>query len=286
MGSVCVEVAVGDDPRLLDALDSLARQHRRPDRVLVAASDSTPAPLLAEAERRGSGLPLSIERFPGGLVRARAASIATVREEFTAFLDSDERAPPEWLDRLLGPLERPGGPAFSGGPTRPGRPPENAIERYAVRLEESIYANLVPSSVAYLPLQNTAWRTTELQRLGFDPRIPYAEDHDLESRALAAGLTGEFVAEAWVVHDKSSETSYGRWARKRYRYLVAMAMSLLKNGRLRSRLGERRPPVDHPLRYVEALMKPVALVDGYVRWHRRRGPAPGRASGRRPPAPS
>ncbi len=271
MGTVCVEVAVGDDPRLLVALDSLVGQTRRPDRVLIAASESTPESLLAEARLRSGPLELSVERYPGGLVDARAASIRSVREELTAFLDSDESAPPDWLDRLLRPLERPGGPAFSGGPTRPGRPPAHPIERYYTLLERSIYANLVPSSVAYLPLQNTAWRTEVLRTLGFDPRIPYAEDHDLETRALAAGFTGEFVPDAYVVHDKSRETSYLRWARKRYRYLLAMAMSLIKNGGLRSRLEERRPPVDHPLRYVEMVLKPVALLHAFVRW-RRYGP--------------
>ncbi len=76
-----------------------------------------------------------------------------------------------------------------------------------------------------------------------------------------------------MVHDKSNETSYLRWARKRYRYLLAMAMSLIKNGGVRSRLEERRRSVDHPLRYVETLLKPVALVHAFVRWRRPGGAA-------------
>lgn len=268
MGSVCVEVAVGDDRRLLRALASLEGQARRPDRVLVAAATRTPSSLLEEARQRFASLPLDIARFPGGVVDARDASLERIEEEYTAFLDADETAPPEWLARLLVPLET-GEATFSGGPTRPVRPPEHPIERYSVLLEESIYSNLVPRHIAYLPLQNTAWRTEALRTLGFDPRIPYAEDHDLEYRALAAGGTGVFVAEAWVVHDQSTETSYVRWSRKRYRYLVAMAMSLFKNGGLSGRLRERRAPVAHPLRLVEALLRPLALLDGYVRWQSR-----------------
>lgn len=284
---------MGDDPRLLHALASLEEQTRRPDRVLVAAATVTPPSLLEEARRRFASLPLDIACFPGGVVDARAASLERIEEEFTAFLDADETAPPEWLERLLVPLETTGA-TFSGGPTRPRRPPQHPIERYSVLLEESIYSGLVPSHIAYLPLQNTAWRTEALRTLGFDPRIPYAEDHDLESRALAAGGTGAFVAEAWVVHDRSTETSYVRWVRKRYRYLVAMAMSLFKNGGLSGRLRERRTPVPHPLRFVDPLLRPFALVDGYVRWQsrppdvRRRpasaaGAARG-ARGRSPPA--
>jgi hypothetical protein len=169
----------------------------------------------------------------------------------------------------VAPVES-GAAAYAGGPTRPARPPENSIERYYDLLEESIYEDVVPLSLAYLPLQNTAWKTSILRSLGFDPRIPFAEDHDLEVRAARAGAHGVFVPEAFVYHDKSDETNVFRWARKRYRYLVAMAMSLMKNGELRGRFEERRRPVRHPLRYVEAVMKPVALVHASVRWRRLR----------------
>jgi GT2 family glycosyltransferase len=267
MSTVCVEVAVRDDPRLLDALASLDRQQRRPDRVLVAASPATPEALLSTARVRFPNLPLDLRRLPGGVVEARAASLVDLGEEITAFLDSDEQAPPEWIARLVEPIER-GAADFTGGPTRPLRQPQSSVERYSVLLEEAIYSDLVPRHVTYLPLQNTAWRTTVLQKLGFDPRIPYAEDHDLETRAARAGRTGAFLPDAWVYHDGGAETSLFRWARKRYRYLVAMAMSLMKNGELGDRLSETRRPVRHPLRYVEAAMKPLALLHAWARWHR------------------
>lgn len=267
MGSVCVEVAVRDDPRLVDAIASLGRQERRPDRVLIVAAPETPVPLLEEARRRSGELPVEVQRFPGGVVDARASSLAHLREAVTAFLDSDEQAPPGWLASLVAPIEN-GRAAFTGGPTRPLKSPQGPIETYSTLLEASIYADLVPRSVTYLPLQNTAWRTSSLQALGFDPRIPFAEDHDLETRAARKGLVGEFVPAAWVYHDGGSETNLVRWARKRYRYLVAMTMSLLKNGELSDRLSERRRPVGHPLRFVEGAMRPVAFVDGWARWHR------------------
>jgi GT2 family glycosyltransferase len=271
MGTVGVEVAVRDDRRVLDALDSLAGQTRAPDRVLLAASTDTPEELLEEARRRFPRPSLEIARFPGGVVDARAGAVALLREDSTAFLDADERAPPEWLATLLGPIES-GAAEFAGGPTRPVRPPQTSIERYYALLEESIYADLVPTSLAYVPLQNTAWKTSVLRSLGFDPRIPFAEDHDLESRAVKSGARGTFVPSAFVYHDRSDETSFLRWARKRYRYLVAMAMSLEKNGALGGRLRERRRPVRHPLRYVEATMKPFALLDATIRWRRVRHP--------------
>jgi len=284
MSAVCVEVAVRDDPRLLDALASLAAQERRPDRVLVAASTDSPTALLETAQRNFPELTVEVRRFPGGVVDARAASLPDVDEPLTAFLDSDERAPPSWLRELIAPIER-GDADFTGGPTRPVRAPQGSLERYSVLLEASIYADLVPRRVTYLPLQNTAWRTEALQRIGFDPRIPFAEDHDLETRAAREGLVGAFLPAAWVYHDGSSETSFPHWVRKRYRYLFAMAMSLMKNGELAERLAERRRPVDHPLRYLEATFKPVALLHAWVRWHRVSTAAERAATRRRLPVP-
>lgn len=270
MGSVCVEVAVRDDPRLVDALASLARQSRPPDRVLIVASPETPSILLETVRQRSPDLPVEALRVPGGVVEARAASLGHLREAVTAFLDSDERAPPEWLARLVEPIEN-GRADFTGGPTRPLEAPRGPVETYSVLLEASIYGELVPRRMTYLPLQNSAWRTSRLQELGFDPRIPFAEDHDLESRATRAGLVGTFVPEAWVYHDGGRDANLARWARKRYRYLVAMTMSLLKNGELADRLSEKRRPVAHPLRYVEAAMRPVAFADGWARWQRASG---------------
>jgi GT2 family glycosyltransferase len=269
MGSVCVEIAVRDDPRLGEALASLARQSRKPDRVLIAASVDSPRELLERAVRAHPEIAVRVARFPGGVVDARAGAQALIEEQTTIFLDSDEVAPPGWLEKIVRPIED-GTAEFSGGPTRPSRPALTSIERYTELLEASIYEDLVPERVTYLPLQNTAWRSDVLRTLGFDPRIPFAEDHDLESRAVRAGFRGTFVPEAWVFHHTGGGSSLYGWARKRYRYLVAMAMSLLKNGGLGRRLVERRRPVRHRLRYVEAAMKPIALVHARFRWSRSR----------------
>ncbi len=266
MGTVVVEIAVKDDPRLLAALDSLAHQSRTPDRVFVAASTKTPEPLARAATGRCPSLRVELVRFAGGPVDARAASLPYLREDVIVFLDADEVAPPDWLATVVAPIEE-GRASYTGGPTRPIRRAENPIERYYELLEESIYHDLVRANVTYLPLGNSAWRGDLVRGFGFDPRVT-AEDHDLETRASRAGHRGLFLPEAWVYHDKSNETSYVRWARKRYLYLFQMAMSMLKNHELAERLAERRRPVRHPLRYVEALMKPIALAHAWIRWSR------------------
>ena len=270
-GSVCVEVPVKDDPHLPETIASLAAQSRRPDRILIVATPETPEGLLEEARRRGGEVPLDVLRVPGYVVEARQAALGSIQEATTVFLDSDESAPTGWLTALVRPLET-GEAEYTGGPTRPVRPPANSVERYVALLERSIYEELVRESVTYLPLQNTAWRTSLLRQLGFDTRLPGAEDHDLETRAARAGHRGLFVPEAWVLNDKANvSTNFYRWARRRYRqYLLPMAMSLLKNGALEGRLRERRRRVRHPLAYVELAVKPVAFVHAWALWQRLR----------------
>lgn len=263
-GTVVVEIAVKDDPRLLAAIDSLAAQTRVPDRVVIAGSPKTPEALATDAVRRHPELHVELVRFEGGPVDARVKAMGLLTETTTAFLDSDEVAPPEWLERIVAPIEA-GSAAFAGGPTRALRPPSNPIQRYMDMVEESIYHDLVPKNIAYLPLGNTAWRTSVLQEFRFDPRVT-AEDHDLETRVLAAGYRGAYLPEAWVFHDKSLETSYWRWARKRYVWLFQMAVSLLKNGGVRARWQERRRPIPHPLWFLEQAMKPIALFHARVHW--------------------
>jgi cellulose synthase/poly-beta-1,6-N-acetylglucosamine synthase-like glycosyltransferase len=267
-GTVCVVIPVKDDPHVAETVASLASQARRPDRILVVATPETPADLLEGAGRRAAGVPFEVLRVAGYVVAARQAALGEVREAVTVFLDSDQTAPPGWLAQLVAPVDS-GAASFSGGPTRPDRPPENSVESYVALLERSIYEELVPGRVTYLPLGNTAWRTEVLRELGFDPRLPGAEDHDLETRAAHAGHEGVFVPGAWVLHSKANVRSFSSWARRRYRaYLVPMAMSLLKNGELAGRLRERRRTVRHPLAYVELVLKPLAFADAWARWHR------------------
>ena len=263
-GAVVVEIAVKDDPRLLAAIDSLAAQRRPPDRVLIAGSPLTPEALASAALTRQPSLRVELARLSGGPVDARVKAMDLLTEPTTVFLDSDEVAPPEWLETVVAPIES-GQAAYAGGPTRPLRPPTHPIQRYMEMIEASIYDDLVPSNVAYLPLGNTAWRTSVLKEFRFDPRVT-AEDHDLETRVVRAGYRGLYLPEAWVYHDKSLETSYVRWARKRYVWLFQMAVSLMKNEGISGRLREHRRPIPHPLWWVEQLMKPIALVHARVHW--------------------
>lgn len=243
-------------------------QNRKPDRILVADGGSSKEFL----ENIKSGFPdytLDIVILPGLPVETREKSLDSLKEEITIFLDSDQIAPPKWLDDLVKPFEANDEKlAYTGGPTKPYQPPKSEIERYINLTEEHIYDNDLSKALTYIPLGNTAWKTNILKELRFDKRLKFeAEDNDLETRAYKAGYFGMFVKDAWVWHDKSIETSVLRGMRKRYRYLVGAATVFIKNGTLVQRGKEKRKFTKHPFALIEFILKPIALIHALIRWN-------------------
>ena len=266
--SVCVDIAVLKDPKLFDTLDSLRKQSRKPDRIIVADGGS-PKDYVDRILRDYSDLPIEVCNLPGTHIATKDASIDHITEDVTAFLDSDEVAPPDWLQKIVEPIVS-GTADFTGGPTRPPNEPRNGVERYYNELDRRIYESDVQQDIVYIPLGNTAWRTSLLKNLRFDKRIVFrggAPDYDLEMRAVDAGYKGFFVKDAWVYHNKATEKGYFALMKHRYRYLVGAAVVMLKNRRLRKRVSEKRMIVRMPFAYVEAAMKPIALIHAYFYWN-------------------
>lgn len=92
--------------RLERALDSLERQIR-PAADVVVAVDHNPE-LAAELLRRRPGLTV-VQNLDGvrGASATRNRGVAASSTAFTAFLDDDEIAEPDWLARLLEPFADP-----------------------------------------------------------------------------------------------------------------------------------------------------------------------------------
>jgi succinoglycan biosynthesis protein ExoM len=90
---------------LARALDSLAAQTARGliAQVVVVDNDATPSAREAvdEAARR-TGLPIVYVHEPQpGVATARNRALAEIAADHVAFLDDDEEAPPDWLERLF-----------------------------------------------------------------------------------------------------------------------------------------------------------------------------------------
>ena len=97
-------------PRLLD---SLAGQSRQPDEVVICDGGSTDGTReLLEAEDR---LPLSIlERRGANISEGRNAAIYCSTGDFIAVTDAGVRLGPEWLARIIAPLEEGRAPIAAG----------------------------------------------------------------------------------------------------------------------------------------------------------------------------
>ncbi|MBX8634487.1 MAG: glycosyltransferase family 2 protein [Candidatus Thermoplasmatota archaeon] len=265
--TIGVDIAVLNDPKLFDTLNSMREQSLKPELVLIADGGS-PSEYIEKIRNDFSDLPLKIAILPGSHITTKNASIDHITTDIVAFLDSDEVAPREWLATISKPIVE-GKADFTGGPTRPPGEPRNSIERYYNELERRIYEGDVEQDVVYMPLGNTAWKTFLLKHLRFDRRIVFrggAPDYDLEMRAVDAGYRGLFVRDAWVYHNKGTVKGYRALVKHRYRYLVGAAVVMIKNGRLRKRAGEKRTMIKMPFAYVEELMKPIALVHAFIYW--------------------
>ena len=212
-GTVTVIVTVLRDPRVVRTVESLRRQRRRPEEIIVddGGGDDTVRRLtapIAAADPTVRHLDA-----PGNIPESRNLALAHARGEFVAFLDADEVAPPEWLERLLAPFADPA-VGFTGGPT-PAMPgtARTVGARYYDGYLRRFYDRVARHRPHALPMGNSAWRTRLFRELGpLDVtlfRRAASEDQEFAARALARGWRGVYVPGASVDHDFGDLTTAG-----------------------------------------------------------------------------
>ena len=249
-----------NDPRIANALESLDKQTRKADEILIA-DGGTNWDIKSVCDKYHARL----EHLEGNIVESRQKALKMTNSDIMVFMDTDEVAPEFWLETLVRPIEA-GECDFDGGPTKHYEPKSGA-ERYIDEVEDFIYENQVPVDIRYLPLGNSAWRRDVLMAIGgFDTSISTSEDYDANLRALSKGYRGIFLKDAWLYHDHSDLNSYRKLFKKRYLYLRNAAKVYLKNGALQSRLKTKtKGRIRHPFHIIEIAMKPIALLDALIR---------------------
>lgn len=100
--SVCIATYRRTD-RLALLLDDLARQTLLPDEVVVVDNDAGgSARAVVEAQRARAPYALRYDIQPErNIARTRNLTVALAGGAWLAFIDDDERARPEWLERLV-----------------------------------------------------------------------------------------------------------------------------------------------------------------------------------------
>jgi len=197
-------------------LDSVAAQTRPPDEVVIAdggSRDDTVAILRSYAA--DGRLPLRVIETPGANIsQGRNAAIRLTTGEVIAATDAGVRCAPDWLEKLIAPLEGPGQASVVAGFFRPDARNAFEIAMGATVLPEARDVNpetYLPSSrsVAYI---KSAWEAAG----GYPEWIDYCEDviFDLKLRRQAGPFV--FVPEAVVYFRPRG--SLGAFARQYYLY--------------------------------------------------------------------
>mgnify|MGYP004520537217 CR=1 FL=1 len=106
MGTIDICVCTFRRPSVVDTLVTIARQSAVREwqvRVIVADNDEQPSAREAvEATARDLGLAVTYVHAPSRNISiARNACLDAVSAEWVSFIDDDEVAPPDWLERLL-----------------------------------------------------------------------------------------------------------------------------------------------------------------------------------------
>jgi succinoglycan biosynthesis protein ExoM len=106
--SVCIATYRRND-RLAEVLDDLRRQTLLPDQIVVVDNDAAGGARPVIEQLRSSGAPFRLDyavQPERNIARTRNRTVALAQGEWLAFVDDDERAPEDWLQRLMEAAEQ------------------------------------------------------------------------------------------------------------------------------------------------------------------------------------
>jgi cellulose synthase/poly-beta-1,6-N-acetylglucosamine synthase-like glycosyltransferase len=185
-----------------DCVGSLLEARYPAEKLEVVVVDNGSRDRTARAAREcGSGVRVLDEPVRGAGA-ARNTGLAHARGDVVAFTDADCVVEPDWLGRLIGPLEDPAVGAAGG--TILAHRPANHVERFG----ETIHDHRAAIEVyrpPYVITMSWASRRRVLEELGgFDNRFRRGQDTDLAYRMVQAGYRFAFVPDAVVYHRNES----------------------------------------------------------------------------------
>jgi len=202
-------------------LRSVSGQTYADHRVTIVADGGDPE-ILAYLEREWPEVEVISTPAPIGYAGVAELGVRSGGGRYIAMLNDDVELEPDWLEILVGELERDPGLGFATGKTllyherelinetkqdlyTCGRfIPCGLLERDEGQWDERLPAAIVSASTA-------VYRRDALERAGgFDPDyFMYCEDADLCLRMVLVGFTGLYVPEARAYHAWAATTGRG-----------------------------------------------------------------------------
>jgi LmbE family N-acetylglucosaminyl deacetylase/glycosyltransferase involved in cell wall biosynthesis len=186
---VSIVIRTRNRPALLrEALESLRAQTARPAQVVVVNDGGASPRDVTDAFRDAFDLVLEDPRQRRGRSAAANRGVTLCRQSLVAFLDDDDRAFPDHLDRLVGAQrEGPEPVVYSDAVTivygrgEDGWEPRVRTLQYSLDFDPDylLLANYIPIHTALLP------RELFLKVGGFDEGLEYSEDWDFLIRLSA-----------------------------------------------------------------------------------------------------
>jgi mycofactocin glycosyltransferase len=204
--TVAVVVPVFNASRTLGrCLDALARLDPAPDEIVLVDNGSTDGSLdLLKAFAAGHARARVVEEATPGVSAARNAGLRATRADVVAWTDSDCSPEPDWLGRLIRPLDAPDVAAVGGRVL--GAPGPTLVETFLglysfqTGAEPHVDARWTPWRGGYAAA-NFATRRQALVAAGaWDESTLVGEDYDVCARLYAAGHRIAYAPDARVVH--------------------------------------------------------------------------------------
>ena len=194
---VSLIVTVRNEEGSIDALlDSLLSGGRAPEEIVVADGGSTDRTWDRLAARAVLDPRVRAVRAPGNRSVGRNAAVRAARYDVIACTDAGVEVEPEWLERIVAPMEADPGVGVVAGFYRPeGRA---AFERAAGVVSAPALHEVDPDR--FLPsTRSVAFRRAAFDRAGgFDESLAHNEDTPFALALRAAGVRFAFQPGALV----------------------------------------------------------------------------------------
>lgn len=260
-----IVITLLNDWKVIDTLDSLLKQSLLADEIIVADGGSEEKLVEKIKEYSKKSKIIKFYDIPGTIAESRNKTMELVKGDIIIFIDSDEKAPKDWLKIIIKPIIE-NKADFVGGKTIPMNKPKNKVEEYIYKKSEYNYQHIYKYDVSKIHMGNSAWRKKIFDKIGnFDEKIQWGgEDYDINIRALQAGFKGVFSDEAWVWHDRGIDT-LGKFIKKKYKYDIGSTITYLKNNESKIKTKSAiKMGFLHPLEFFSFFIKPFSYFKGQM----------------------
>ena len=260
MSTISVIITSFNDFRVLNLVPQIL--NFSPFEIIVADGGSS-ARLVDECKKLVNDT-VKFYNLPGNIAETRYQVQFKILGDIAVFIDTDEIPREDWLDKLIKPIVE-NNCDFTFGSTTPLHLPDSRYSKYLSKYDKFLYENILPVDILKGAMGNSAWRTSLIKDIGFDPCLGIGgEDYDLVIRAVKSGYQGCYRQDAVLYHDQNGIRSLRKFLKKVfYNYMVGASLAYRKNSMLFKRTGKslvHNVKFKDPFEILIFILKPFALI--------------------------